>query len=167
MKLWIIAVACAIGLSLGSYFLGAGLFDLCYTIGPIRPGACESGGLVVEQDSSLVAIGILLALLSVITLAYAVKRRRSLESTAWVLWFARSVFVVGIITGILMFFGSTGICDPFGPFGTTGTFCTSLDAYVAIGPILTLISLVGLVYSLKTANQQRDGTKPDRSAKSI
>ena len=161
---WTTGLACAIGLTLGLYFVGAGLFDLCYTIGPIRPGACESGPRVVEQDSSLVAIGILLALLSVITLAYAVKRRRSLGSAAGVVWFARSVFVVGISTGILIFYGSLfGICDPFGPFGTTGTFCTSFDPYEAIGPLLALVSLVGLVSSFRLL---RTGTKTATASKS-
>jgi hypothetical protein len=150
-----IGLACVIGLTLGLYFLGAGIYDLCYGIGPIRPEGCASGGSLEEQDSSLVAIGILLAVPSVIVLASVVKRRGSFESSVWIAWFVRSVFVVGISSGILMFFGSgSGICDPFGPFGTTGKFCTSFDPYEAIGPLLTLISLVGLVYSFRTTSHQ-------------
>ncbi len=89
------------------------------------------------------AIGILLALVSLIVLASVAIRRGSFESSVWVVWFTGSVFVVGISAGILIFYGSLfGICDPFGPFGTTGTFCTSFDPYEAIGPLLALISLI-------------------------
>jgi hypothetical protein len=151
LKLWIIGLACAIGLTLGSYFLGAGIFDLCYGIGSIRPETCASGGFQGAQDLSFVAIGISLALVSLIVSASFVKRRGGFESSVWVIWFVRSVFVVGISSGILIFFGSfSGICDPFGPFGTTGTFCTSFDPYEAIGPLLTLISLIGLACSFFT-----------------
>ena len=148
-------LAGAIGLILGLYFLGAGIFDLCHSVGPIRPSACASGPLQTEQDSSFVATGISLALVSLIVLV-SVSIRGSLRASVWVVWFVRSVFVVGISSGILIFYGSffSGICDPFGPFGTTGTSCTSFDPYEAIGPLLALISLVGLVYSLKTTNQQ-------------
>jgi hypothetical protein len=165
--LWMIGLAGAIGLTLGLYFLGAGIFDLCHSIGPIRPSACASGPLQTEWDSSFVAIGISLALVSLIVLV-SVAIRGSLRASLWVVWFVRSVFVVGISSGILIFFGSfSGICDPFGPFGTTGTLCTSFDPYEVIGPLLALISLVGIVYSLKTTNQQRDGTRPNRSDKGI
>ena len=161
MKLWIIGLACAIGLTLGLYFLGAGLFDLCYGIGPIRPEACAYGAFLAAQDFSLVAIGISLALVSLIVLASVVKRRGCLESSAWVVWFVGSVFVVGISSGILIFSGSfSPICDPFGPFGTTGTFCpTSGDPYEAIGPLLALVSLIGLAYSfLAQRTATRSGT---------
>jgi hypothetical protein len=154
LKLWIIGLACVIGLTLGSYFSGAGIYDLCYDIGPIRPDGCAYGPSLEAQDSSLFAIGISLALASVIVLASVVKSRGSFESSVWVVWFVRSVFVVGISSGILIFFGSgSGICDPFGPFGTTGKFCTSFDPYETIGPLLTLISLVGLGYSFRTTSQ--------------
>ena len=163
MKLQITGLACAIGLTLGLYFLGAGIFDFCYSIGPVRPQACASGGFQATQDSSFVAMGILLALVSLIVLASVVIRRGSIESSVWVVGFTRSAFVIGISSGILIFFGSgffTGICDPFGAFGTTGTFCTSFDPYEAIGPLLTLISLVGLAYSFKEKNHQGGGTEP-------
>ena len=161
MKFWITGLACATGLTLGLYFLGAGIFDLCYSIGPIRPQACASGGFQATQDFSFVAIGISIALVSLIVPTSVVLRRGSFESSVWIVWFTRSVFVVGMSSGILIFLGSfSGICDPFGPFGTTGTYCTSFDPYEAIGPLLTLISLVGLAYSFKTTNHQRNGTEP-------
>ena len=93
------------------------------------------------------AMGVLLALVSLIVPASVVARRGSLECSRWLVWFARSVFLVGMCSGILIFFGSfSGICDPFGPFGTTGTFCSSFNPYEAIGPLLALASLIGLAY---------------------
>jgi len=149
---WITGLACAIGLTLGLYFLGAGLFDLCYTIGPIGPNGCASGSSQTAFDSSLVAIGILLTLLSLIAIAYSIMRRGSAKPDMWMVWFSRSVFVIGTSTGLLIIFG-TGIfsaislCDPYGPFGTVATLY-SFDPYEVIGPLLTLVSLIGLAYSV-------------------
>ena len=146
-----VGLACAIGLILGLYFLGAGLFDLCYGVGSFRPQACASGPLLGAEDFSLIVIGISLALASVTVLASAVRSKGNLESGVRVVWFVRSVFAVGICCGILVFYGSlSGICDPFGPFGTTGTFCPSFNAYEVMGPLLALVSLVGLAWSFLT-----------------
>jgi hypothetical protein len=145
---WVTALACAMGLTLGLYFLGAGLFDSCYTVGPIRPNACATGGSQTAYNSSLLAIGMLLALLSLVAIAYSITRRGSSKPSKWMVWFARSVFMVGIATGLLIFYGSSGICTPYGPFGSTGTLCM-FDPYVVIGPLLALVSLIGLVYSIR------------------
>ena len=152
LKLWVVGFGCAIGLTLGLYFLGAGLYDLCYGIGPFRPTACASGPLLEEQDSFLALMGVLLVLTS-LTVSVSIVLRRHSASNKWVIWFVRSVLAVGVCSGILIFLSSSsGICDPFGPLGTTGTFCTSFDAYEVIGPVLALISAIGLACYLRGVN---------------
>jgi len=156
LKLWIIGLACVIGLILGLYYLAAGISDLC--IGPYSGNACASGPQVVADSDFLVAIGISFALASSIVLVFVMQREGSLGLNVWVVRYVRSVFAVGTFSGTLIFLGSgSGICGTFGPFGTTGTFCTSFDPYEEIGPLLTLVSLVGLVYSFKTTNHRTDG----------
>jgi len=166
LKLWIIRLACVIGLILGLYYLAAGISDLC--IRPYSGNACAGGPQVVSDSDFLVAIGISLALASSIVLAFVTMRGGSLRLNVWVVWYVRLVFVVGVSSGIIIFLGSgSGICGTFGPFGTTGTFCTSFDPYEAIGPLLTLISLVGLVRSFKTTNHRTSGTEPNLVEKAV
>lgn len=149
LRPWTDALACAIGLTLGFYYSAAGVYDLCYGIGPFRPEGCSSGGSLGAWDSSLVGIGAVLALVSLVILVSVVKGSSAPGPLRAPL--ARSVFVVGISSGILVFLGSSsGICDPFGPFGTTGTTCASFDPYVVIGPVLALVSLIGLIGSFRT-----------------
>ena len=152
MKPWLFGFACVLGLAIGSYLLGAALYDLGYTIGPFRPDCCAYGPSVERQVFSLEATGIALILLSLIALSSIIIRRGRFEPSVWIVWFVRLVFVAGTCLGILMFLGSDSlICDPFGPFGSVGTFCGAhFDPYEVIGPLLASVSLIGLAFSFLT-----------------